>query len=506
MNACCIVTPASSQRENGSFTRNTCRCRASMCELHLVRFRGAYWQGVLLTIRRLVGATVSARMSSPRASGCSGRRGAFGPRVRLLEAPDRRRGDRRDRPALPDGDAGAVPARPTRCCWARWAGRSGTTPRPVRPEQGLLGIRKALGLFANLRPVAAPGPRWRAVRPERWCGGGSAGGARADRRDLLWREGPRPRADGQESAYDACTYTDRRDRAGGARGGHAGARPARQADLGGQGECAGDLAAVAQRDHARDARGVPRCAARAHSGRRLRDVPDQPPGQLRRDCDREYVRRHPDRRGLDAGRLDGHAAFGLAGETELGGGSRLYEPIHGSAPDIADIAGKGIANPYATILSVAMLLRHSLDLAAEAAPRSRRPCRPCWTRATARRTSPPTPGRPQRGAGRDHDRARRPDRRARRAGANYGAGRADLGVTGSGRVAGVCARTRPGDEFTTIRPPRVAAAPPGAGAPAAHTPPGAIRNDDLRQLSCTITYPARRGATGAGRPSPSKTS
>jgi len=41
----------------------------------------------------------------------------------------------------------------------------------------------------------------------------------------------------------------------------------------------------------------------------------------------------------------------------------LYEPIHGSAPDIA---GQGIANPLATILSVAMLLRHSLGLEAEA--------------------------------------------------------------------------------------------------------------------------------------------
>jgi 3-isopropylmalate dehydrogenase len=35
----------------------------------------------------------------------------------------------------------------------------------------------------------------------------------------------------------------------------------------------------------------------------------------------------------------------------------LYEPVHGSAPDIA---GRGIANPYATILSAAMMLRHSL--------------------------------------------------------------------------------------------------------------------------------------------------
>ncbi len=41
----------------------------------------------------------------------------------------------------------------------------------------------------------------------------------------------------------------------------------------------------------------------------------------------------------------------------------LYEPIHGSAPDIA---GQGIANPCGTILSAAMLLRHSLGLETEA--------------------------------------------------------------------------------------------------------------------------------------------
>ena len=45
-------------------------------------------------------------------------------------------------------------------------------------------------------------------------------------------------------------------------------------------------------------------------------------------------------------------------------GPGLYEPIHGSAPDIA---GKGIANPCGMIASVAMMLRHSLELAEEAA-------------------------------------------------------------------------------------------------------------------------------------------
>ncbi|MBI2976479.1 MAG: 3-isopropylmalate dehydrogenase, partial [Chloroflexi bacterium] len=45
------------------------------------------------------------------------------------------------------------------------------------------------------------------------------------------------------------------------------------------------------------------------------------------------------------------------------GGPGVYEPIHGSAPDIA---GKGIANPVGAILSAALLLRHSLRLEREA--------------------------------------------------------------------------------------------------------------------------------------------
>ena len=57
-------------------------------------------------------------------------------------------------------------------------------------------------------------------------------------------------------------------------------------------------------------------------------------------------------------------SLGLLPSASLGAGKLgVYEPIHGSAPDIA---GRGIANPYATMLSVAMLLRHSLDLHEEA--------------------------------------------------------------------------------------------------------------------------------------------
>jgi 3-isopropylmalate dehydrogenase len=58
-------------------------------------------------------------------------------------------------------------------------------------------------------------------------------------------------------------------------------------------------------------------------------------------------------------------SLGMLPSASLGAGkASLYEPIHGSAPDIA---GKGLANPLATILSVAMLLRHGLKLETEAA-------------------------------------------------------------------------------------------------------------------------------------------
>lgn len=56
-------------------------------------------------------------------------------------------------------------------------------------------------------------------------------------------------------------------------------------------------------------------------------------------------------------------SLGLLASASIGGPVGLYEPVHGSAPDIA---GKGIANPLGAILSVAMLLRHSFELEQEA--------------------------------------------------------------------------------------------------------------------------------------------
>lgn len=56
-------------------------------------------------------------------------------------------------------------------------------------------------------------------------------------------------------------------------------------------------------------------------------------------------------------------SLGMLPSASIGEKHALYEPVHGSAPDIA---GKGIANPIATILSVAMMLRYSLNLKEEA--------------------------------------------------------------------------------------------------------------------------------------------
>jgi Isocitrate/isopropylmalate dehydrogenase len=56
-------------------------------------------------------------------------------------------------------------------------------------------------------------------------------------------------------------------------------------------------------------------------------------------------------------------SLGMLPSASLGERYALYEPVHGSAPDIA---GKGIANPIATILSVSMMLRYSFNLEKEA--------------------------------------------------------------------------------------------------------------------------------------------
>jgi 3-isopropylmalate dehydrogenase len=56
-------------------------------------------------------------------------------------------------------------------------------------------------------------------------------------------------------------------------------------------------------------------------------------------------------------------SLGLLASASIGGPVGLYEPVHGSAPDIA---GEGVANPLGAILSVALMLRHTFHLSKEA--------------------------------------------------------------------------------------------------------------------------------------------
>jgi len=247
----------------------------------------------------------------------------------------------------------------------------------VRPEQGLLGIRKALGLFANLRPVKLH-PRLVAaspLRPERLEGvdmlvvreltGGIYFGEKGRDRD----------ADGQESAYDACTYTTGEIE-----------RVVRAAATLARGR-RGKLTSVDKANVLETSR-----LWRSVTTRVMREeFPDVQIEHILVDACAMYLISRPasfdvivtenmfgdiltDEASMLAGSMGmlPSASLGIGGRgLEVGTGKidpqplrmGLYEPIHGSAPDIA---GKGIANPLATILSVALLLRLSLGLETEA--------------------------------------------------------------------------------------------------------------------------------------------
>jgi 3-isopropylmalate dehydrogenase len=226
----------------------------------------------------------------------------------------------------------------------------------VRPEQGLLALRKELGLFANLRPVTV-NPRLASsspLRPEivegvdlvvvRELTGGIYFGEK--RRD----------ADG---ASDVCSYTvgevERVVRVAGrlARGRR---RRITSVDKANVLETSRLWREVAERVVREE---FPEC--------RLEH-------QLVDSCAMQLVRRPADFDVIVTENMFGDiltdeasvlaGSIGLLPSASLGEGSRgLYEPIHGSAPDIA---GRGVADPYGTILSCAMLLRHSLGLAVEA--------------------------------------------------------------------------------------------------------------------------------------------
>lgn len=236
---------------------------------------------------------------------------------------------------------------------------------PDRPERGLLGIRKALNLFANLRPVK--------VHPQLISASAIKEEVLAGVDLLVVREltggayfGPRKEA-GEEAyeAYDTMLYT----------------RPEIERVV--------RLAADAAMGRRQKLTSVDKANVLASSRlwRRvtvdvLREYPDLTVDHVLVDAMAMHLIRRP----ADYDVIVSENLFGdiLTDEASMLAGSMgmlpsaslgdvinthklplgLYEPIHGSAPDIA---GRGISNPLAAILSSAMLLRHSLGLDAEAA-------------------------------------------------------------------------------------------------------------------------------------------
>ncbi|HZF27696.1 MAG TPA: 3-isopropylmalate dehydrogenase [Gammaproteobacteria bacterium] len=230
-------------------------------------------------------------------------------------------------------------------------------PPKLRPEQGLLGIRKALGLFANLRPVttipelAAASP----LKPEKLRGVDImvirelTGGIYFGKRDRT-----------ETSAFDTCEYSvgeiERVCRVAGklAMGRRKKVTSVDKANVLDTSRLWRDVATRVFRDEFPEltVEHLLVDAAAMHLLSRPADfdvmVTENMFGDILTD---------------EASMLAG--SMGLLPSASLGdGGPGLYEPIHGSAPDIA---GKGVANPCGTILSAAMLLRHSCKAEAAAA-------------------------------------------------------------------------------------------------------------------------------------------
>jgi 3-isopropylmalate dehydrogenase len=233
-----------------------------------------------------------------------------------------------------------------------------TDPDAPRPEQGLLGLRKGLGLFANLRPVrpnsaladASP------LRPELVAG--------ADL--IVVREltggiyfGDRGRRDGV--AHDTCTYSveeiDRIARLGF----ETAASPSRR----------GRLTSVDKANILETSRlwreTVQRLAPEYEQVTLEHVLVDNAAMQLvARPADFDVIlteNMFGDILSDEAAMIAG--SIGMLASASLGaGGPGLFEPVHGSAPDIA---GRGVANPLAMFGSVALMFRHSLQMEEEAA-------------------------------------------------------------------------------------------------------------------------------------------
>jgi len=225
----------------------------------------------------------------------------------------------------------------------------------LRPERGLLGLRSGLGLFANLRPaVLFPQLAGAStLRPEVVAGLDI----------LIVREltggiyfgeprGPRTREDGQRESLNTLVYSEAEIE----RIGRVGFEVARKRN---RRLCSVDKANVLESSQLW--RDVMVELAKEYPDVELSHMyVDNAAMQLVRDPRQFDVvvtgNMFGDILSDEAAMLTG--SIGMLPSASLDrSGKGMYEPIHGSAPDIA---GQGVANPLATILSVAMMLRYSL--------------------------------------------------------------------------------------------------------------------------------------------------
>ncbi|MEO6985355.1 MAG: 3-isopropylmalate dehydrogenase [Paralcaligenes sp.] len=240
-----------------------------------------------------------------------------------------------------------------------------TLPRELRPEQAILGLRKAMGLFANLRPAILYPQLANAssLKPE-VVSGLNILIVRELTGDIYFGQprGVREVADGpfkgERQGFDTMHYAESEVR----RIAHVGFQAARKR---GQKLCSVDKSNVLEtsqfwRDIMTDV---------------AREYPDVQLSHMYVDnAAMQLVRAPKEFDVIVTGNLFGDilsdeaamltGSIGMLPSASLNSSNQgLYEPSHGSAPDIA---GKNMANPLATILSAAMLLRYSLAAAAQA--------------------------------------------------------------------------------------------------------------------------------------------
>jgi 3-isopropylmalate dehydrogenase len=237
-----------------------------------------------------------------------------------------------------------------------------TLPRAMRPEQGLLRLRKELGLFANLRPaVLYPELASASTLKPEVVAGLDIVILRELTGDIYFGQprGERRTPSGEREGFDTMKYSESEIR----RIAHVGFQTARKRS---RKLCSVDKANVL------DTSILWREIVTAVG----KDFPDVELSHMYVDNAAMQLVRAPKQFDVivtgnmfgdilsdEASMLTG--SIGMLPSASLDSGNKgLYEPIHGSAPDIA---GKGVANPLATILSTAMMLRYTFEQEALAA-------------------------------------------------------------------------------------------------------------------------------------------